>query len=194
MDDSKNKKTDDDVNKVNKHLNKDKSKDLLESETVLSTSRRRRAFREKKIQPEDVVVDVVGIESDSVKPLTSSHYERRPGVNSSDKREVRRSYDRQFYGPLPSGRYDRQFQGSWGRGDSDYKRGDAWVSRYGDQNRERNGGRHGQPGNKSERYNGINSSFKVEKWKHDLFEEANKSPNQKNEEEQIAKVEALLSM
>ena len=33
---------------------------------------------------------------------------------------------------------------------------------------------------------------RVEKWKHDLFEEANKSPPRKNEEDQIAKVESLL--
>lgn len=31
------------------------------------------------------------------------------------------------------------------------------------------------------------------KWGHDLFEEANKSPARANEEEQIAKVEALLA-
>ncbi|MCL7040714.1 hypothetical protein MKW94_028783, partial [Papaver nudicaule] len=37
------------------------------------------------------------------------------------------------------------------------------------------------------------NSFKAEKWKHDLYDEANKSPTAKNEEEQIAKVQALLS-
>ncbi|XWS68132.1 hypothetical protein CRYUN_Cryun04dG0064200 [Craigia yunnanensis] len=34
---------------------------------------------------------------------------------------------------------------------------------------------------------------RVEKWKHDLFDEASKSPPRKNEEDQIAKVESLLS-
>ncbi|KAE8712917.1 putative Porin/voltage-dependent anion-selective channel protein [Hibiscus syriacus] len=33
---------------------------------------------------------------------------------------------------------------------------------------------------------------RVEKWKHDLFDEANKSPPRQNEEDQIAKVESLL--
>ncbi|XWS63006.1 hypothetical protein CRYUN_Cryun06bG0059400 [Craigia yunnanensis] len=33
----------------------------------------------------------------------------------------------------------------------------------------------------------------VEKWKHDLFDEADKSPPRKNEEDQIAKVESLLA-
>ncbi|XVF44985.1 hypothetical protein PTKIN_Ptkin02bG0169000 [Pterospermum kingtungense] len=34
---------------------------------------------------------------------------------------------------------------------------------------------------------------RVEKWKHDLFDEANKSPPRKNEDDQIAKVESLLA-
>ncbi|KAL6498368.1 hypothetical protein OROHE_026736 [Orobanche hederae] len=34
---------------------------------------------------------------------------------------------------------------------------------------------------------------RVEKWKHDLYDEANKSPNLKNEEDQISKIEALLA-
>lgn len=34
---------------------------------------------------------------------------------------------------------------------------------------------------------------RVEKWKHDLYDEANKSPPPKNEEDQISKIEALLS-
>ncbi|KAK1417555.1 hypothetical protein QVD17_26684 [Tagetes erecta] len=37
------------------------------------------------------------------------------------------------------------------------------------------------------------SGGRVEKWKHDLYDEANKSPTSKNEEDQIAKVEALLA-
>ncbi|GLJ30829.1 hypothetical protein SUGI_0612260 [Cryptomeria japonica] len=36
-------------------------------------------------------------------------------------------------------------------------------------------------------------AFTGEKWKHDLFDEANRSPPLKNEEEQIAKIELLLS-
>ena len=34
---------------------------------------------------------------------------------------------------------------------------------------------------------------RAEKWKHDMFGEANRSPTTKNEEDQIAKVEALLA-
>lgn len=38
-----------------------------------------------------------------------------------------------------------------------------------------------------------NNNTKVEKWKHDLFDEANRSPSPKNEEDKIAKIEALLA-
>ncbi|EYU39066.1 hypothetical protein MIMGU_mgv1a012397mg [Erythranthe guttata] len=36
------------------------------------------------------------------------------------------------------------------------------------------------------------SGARVEKWKHDLYHEANRSPTPKNEEDQISKIEALL--
>lgn len=38
------------------------------------------------------------------------------------------------------------------------------------------------------------SGARVEKWKHDLYDEANRSPTPKNEEDPVAKVEALLSL
>ncbi|KAK2974477.1 hypothetical protein RJ640_018642 [Escallonia rubra] len=48
-----------------------------------------------------------------------------------------------------------------------------------------------------ERHNGRQDyrpgGSRVDKWKHDLFDEANRSPPPKTEEDQIAKVEALLS-
>ncbi|GFY95510.1 hypothetical protein Acr_10g0008950 [Actinidia rufa] len=49
-----------------------------------------------------------------------------------------------------------------------------------------------------ERFNGTRGyrpggGVRVEKWKHDLFEEGNRSPTPKKEEDQIAKVEALLA-
>lgn len=50
----------------------------------------------------------------------------------------------------------------------------------------------------SERFNPRQGYYRtdggrVEKWKHDLYDEANKSPNPKNEEDQISKIEALLA-
>ncbi|KAF5733205.1 hypothetical protein HS088_TW17G00745 [Tripterygium wilfordii] len=52
-----------------------------------------------------------------------------------------------------------------------------------DRGRDRYGGKQGYH----------SSNGRVEKWKHDLFHEANRSPTLKNEENQIAKVEALLA-
>eukprot|EP00249_Psilotum_nudum_P015542 c25383_g1_i1 orf=306-1370(+) len=40
---------------------------------------------------------------------------------------------------------------------------------------------------------GSQSNQVVEKWKHDMFDEANRSPTPKNEEDHIAKIEALLA-
>ncbi|KAI7733884.1 hypothetical protein M8C21_013940 [Ambrosia artemisiifolia] len=68
--------------------------------------------------------------------------------------------------------------------------------------------RYGDGGNRGGVGNGFGGSFRgrdrfnerqrqaggrVEKWKHDLYDEANKSPTKKKEEDQIAKVEALLA-
>ncbi|GAB4853428.1 hypothetical protein Ancab_017619 [Ancistrocladus abbreviatus] len=48
-----------------------------------------------------------------------------------------------------------------------------------------------------DRYNGRqgyrSGGVRVEKWKHDLFDEANRSPSPKKEEDPVAKVEALLA-
>ncbi|XP_024980567.1 hepatoma-derived growth factor-related protein 2 isoform X1 [Cynara cardunculus var. scolymus] len=66
------------------------------------------------------------------------------------------------------------------------------------QSRDRYGGGGGGFGGSNrgrDRFNGRQgqSGGRVEKWKHDLYDEANKSPTSKNEEDQIAKVEALLA-
>lgn len=37
------------------------------------------------------------------------------------------------------------------------------------------------------------SKTRIEKWKHDLYQEVDKDPTPKNEDEQIAKLEALLA-
>ncbi|KAK4793667.1 hypothetical protein SAY86_024102 [Trapa natans] len=39
----------------------------------------------------------------------------------------------------------------------------------------------------------VNNNTKVEKWKHDLLDEANRSSSPKNEEDRIAKIEVLLA-
>ncbi|KAE8708442.1 putative Porin/voltage-dependent anion-selective channel protein [Hibiscus syriacus] len=70
------------------------------------------------------------------------------------------------------------------------------VPRGGFVSHERHGGGGGSIFNGRDRFSGRqgyrSSGPRVEKWKHDLFDEANKSPPRQNEEDQIAKVESLL--
>ncbi|KAI3903313.1 hypothetical protein MKW98_031967 [Papaver atlanticum] len=93
------------------------------------------------------------------------------------------------------------------RGDRSYRELDRAVphnrSGFPSRERERYGGSRGgyrgrdglneRHGERNE-YRSRPTSFRAEKWKHDLYDEANKSPSQKNEEDQIAKVEALLAL
>lgn len=56
----------------------------------------------------------------------------------------------------------------------------------------------GERSNANSRYRGgdglsARQGGRVEKWKHDLFDEANKSPPRKNEDDQLSKIEALLT-
>ncbi|XP_051132870.1 uncharacterized protein LOC127252641 [Andrographis paniculata] len=83
----------------------------------------------------------------------------------------------------------------------------GYVSRHSERQRDLNMGRsrsfssrdRSDPGN---RYRGSSGSGyhnhrapvgRVEKWKHDLYDEANKSPSPKKDEDQISKIEALLA-
>lgn len=70
------------------------------------------------------------------------------------------------------------------------------VPRGGFSSHERHGHGAGSNFRGGDRFSGrqgyISGGTRVEKWTHDLFEEANKSPPRKNEEDQIAKVESLL--
>ncbi|URE11848.1 hypothetical protein MUK42_05534 [Musa troglodytarum] len=73
------------------------------------------------------------------------------------------------------------------------------MRRAGDQSREMHDGRDMRgwarfTGRYGERNMYRQSGFQAEKLKHYLFDEANRSPTPKNEEEQIAKVEVLLSL
>ncbi|CAI9769164.1 unnamed protein product [Fraxinus pennsylvanica] len=78
-------------------------------------------------------------------------------------------------------------------GEREAQRGEAWR---GNSSRDRNGasssysGRDRLGGRQGYRSTGGH----VDKWKHDLYEESNRSPTPKNEEDQIAKIEALLAL
>lgn len=135
--------------------------------------RKRPAFREKKIP-----VETENSNKSAVDPARPSHSDHP--MSLSERREQR---DRN---PRHLDRSDRPAAGD---------RGEA--HRGGPPARERFGGSSGGSYRGRERFSGRQSyrpsGTRGEKWKHDLFDEANKSPTAKNEEDQIAKVEALLA-
>lgn len=144
--------------------------------------RKRPAFREKKIP-----VDSENAEKATSEPARQGHSDRPTSVSErrdlvSERREER---DRN---PRHSDRYERPVLGD----KREPQRGSIMS-------RERYTGGGGGGGNYRgrERFSGRQgyrpSGTRVEKWKHDLYDEANRSPITKNEEDQIAKVEELLA-
>ncbi|XP_020575479.1 uncharacterized protein LOC110021361 [Phalaenopsis equestris] len=148
-----------------------------ELESGAPTLKKRPAFREKKV-PVEPETDTAATGSDKPKLPTSE-----PPDLAATKREERGG----FY-PRADDRRERRADGLYHRE----------IQRNAGQSRERYGAMRGR-GDRSNvvRYGTRDSNraggFEVDKWKHDLFDEANRSPPRKNEEEQIAKVEALLA-
>lgn len=132
--------------------------------------RNRPAFREKKIP-----VTTDNPDKAAVEPPTSSH-SGRP-VSISESREER------DHNPRHIDRSERPAAGN--RGDM-LRGGLPSRERYG-------GGNYRGSGRFSERQGHRPSGMQGEKWKHDLFDDANRSPTTKNEEDQIAKIERLLA-
>ncbi|KAG9440416.1 hypothetical protein H6P81_020581 [Aristolochia fimbriata] len=142
---------------------------FFELEAGVPRARKRPAFREKK--------DILEQGNAGAKREERAEYDQHgndkaKGDRPDDRsgRTVDRSFRRRdtFSGGFASrDRFDN------GRG---FRGRDSFNVRYGERNQNQNLG------------------FQVEKWKHDLFDEANQSPPPKNEEDQIAKVEALLSL
>ncbi|XP_057963773.1 uncharacterized protein LOC131154947 isoform X2 [Malania oleifera] len=149
--------------------------------------RKRPAFREKKIPVEAENADKALnelVKAGHANPATLG-VERREERMGSERREER-------------GRNHRHFD----RSEKPFARDRIYPNRGEPQagflSRERYGGGGGGGGSGyrgRERPSGRQGSRfgRVEKWKHDLFDEANRSPTPKNEEDQIAKVEALLA-
>nr|DAD41500.1 TPA_asm: hypothetical protein HUJ06_015823 [Nelumbo nucifera] len=145
-------------------------------------AKKRPAFREKKMPPDSG--------AEGIKPAESVRPSRpdRP-VSGSENREERggrhfRDMDRDER-PLTGDRaqpYRSEVQRSGIPPRERFSGGSGFRGR------DRYSGRHGEQ--KQYRHN----TYRVEKWKHDLFDEANRSPTPKNEEDQIAKVEALLAL
>ncbi|ESQ47928.1 hypothetical protein EUTSA_v10021227mg [Eutrema salsugineum] len=144
---------------------------LHESEdTQGALSRKRPAFREKKI-PEN----------------TGNDTDRKRAEEAKDTNlNSRRENERNWRSNMDSERHERPAAGRdrvWNRDDDQRGAGSRQSYRL---DRDRFS-RNGQSG-----FHGSGTRYE-KRWDHDLFEEANKSPAKANEEEQIAKVEALLA-
>lgn len=155
---------------------------FFELEAEKPPARKRPAFREHKVPAES--------ESAAGATALESRLPRHDQpVSGSSRREERGSYHSRGL-DKPERQFNRGDERNDRRGDvhrAGYQSRDRFGGR-GMRGRERFGGRYG------ERNTYRQGGFQVEKWKHDLFEEANRSPTPKNEEEQIAKVEALLAL
>ncbi|PON90545.1 Btz domain containing protein [Trema orientale] len=154
---------------------------FFEIETDAPPARKRPAFREKKILVDSELADraatVTSKSSNLERPAEESlkeergrsarHLDRSEKPFAGDRAPNRREPPR---GGFPS-RERYRGGGAGGDGNGNYRRRDGFS------------GGHGFHA----------SGTRVEKWKHDLYQEANRSPTPKNEEDQIAKVEALLA-
>lgn len=136
-------------------------------------SRKRRQFREEKL-PEDLdpVKNAALEPSNGPNPVIS---------NVGSERREERGRDRAYVRERSFSSRDRVEKAGFVSRDR-FSDGDN-GGRY--RGRDKFGGRQG--------YRSGGSGGRVEKWKHDLFDEANRSPTPKNEDDPVAKVEALLA-
>ncbi|KAM6558309.1 hypothetical protein CsatA_027548 [Cannabis sativa] len=144
-------------------------------------SRKRPSFREKKIQADFEQVDGAAPETAKLRYLDQPAKENRKEEQGHNTRYFDRN-EKALVGDGAAHRRETQKRGGFpsreryrGGGDDDvnYRRRDGLI------------------GGRSEFHGG--SDGHDNKWKHDLYQDANRSPTPKNEEDQIAKVEALLA-
>ncbi|KAL2324283.1 hypothetical protein Fmac_023341 [Flemingia macrophylla] len=144
----------------------------------LPTMRKRRAFREKKIPTDST--DANPPESVAVKSSNTDH-----PLERNERKEERSSNPHLLDRPEKQITEDRGLNKSEARRDGFSSRarygGSGGISNY--RGRDKFNGRQG--------YRPFTT--RVEKWKHDLYQEVNKDPIPKNEDDQIAKLEALLT-
>lgn len=160
-----------------------------EPEVAAPLARKRPAFRENKLLAKEPENTQSAAEA-AVEPAR----DERP-VSGSARTEGRGGY------PREQGSSERTFSGLENR--NGRRDGSSWrgeMHRPGYQPRERFGpggrgarGRDGYEGRYGDRNSYQFAGNPVERWKHDLYDEANRSPTPKNEEDQIAKIEALLA-
>lgn len=140
----------------------------LEAETL--PSRKRPAFREKKVLPEE------GDDGD-VKNGGGNH-----NIQEGEKSERRERRDDRK--DRAESRFSHQAEPP--------RRTFSSRDRFGNRNRFQR--RDSFSSRNYERNQIQKTNVHVEKWKHDLYDETNRSPPPKNEEDHIAKVEALLAL
>ncbi|KAL9267435.1 hypothetical protein AKJ16_DCAP14325 [Drosera capensis] len=155
-----------------------------DGESELPQAKKRRPFREEKLPNEPESTDKTVVHPNV--PAQTEH-----PTEGNERKEERRGHvadrserDRAYRGQRPfetRGRYERE------RTSNAY--GNRYSSGGGGAANGRYRGQDSYGGRQSYNSNGGN----VEKWKHDLFHEANRSPTPKEEEDPIAKVEALLA-
>ncbi|WCJ17968.1 cyclin-related [Euphorbia peplus] len=146
--------------------------------------RKRPAFREKKIP-----VDSENAEKAAPEPVKPNHSDRPMSFNERrGERDHNPHYSERHERPVGGDRKEAPRGGFLSR-----ERYGSGGERYGSGGGGGNGKQWGREGFSSNKQGYHPGGNRAEKWKHDLFNEANMSPTKKNEEDQIAKVEALLS-
>ncbi|XP_068655151.1 uncharacterized protein [Aristolochia californica] len=142
---------------------------FFELDAEVHRARKRLAFREKKDPPEQ---GNAGARREERGEYGQIGNDKAKGDRPDDRRvkTVDRPLRRRDTNSVGFASRDRLGNGGGFRGR------DRFSGRYGERNQNQRVG------------------FQVEKWKHDLFDEANRSSPPKNEEDQIAKVEALLAL
>ncbi|KAI3448185.1 hypothetical protein Pfo_004850 [Paulownia fortunei] len=135
--------------------------------------RKRPSFREQKIPADPEKTNKAA--SDLVMPNPQGH-----AVDSGRRDERGHSY-------RYSDKSERPFAG-----ERELNKAQRWSGNFSSRDRPSASSRYGGRDRFTARQGYRPTGGRVEKWKHDLYNEANRSPTPKNEEDQISKIEALL--
>ncbi|KAL0387081.1 UNVERIFIED_CONTAM: hypothetical protein Sradi_2589900 [Sesamum radiatum] len=137
-------------------------------------ARKRPSFREQKI-PAD--------------PEKTNKASTAPGMpNNQDHTLESGRCDEREHASRHSDKPERPFAG-----DRELNRAHSWRGNFSSRDRSGTNGRYRGRDRFMPRQSYLPTGGRVEKWKHDLYTEANRSPSPKNDEDQISKIEALLA-
>ncbi|XP_073143271.1 uncharacterized protein [Henckelia pumila] len=141
--------------------------------------RKRPSFSEQKITTADPEKEDKS--APSANPMLPNPEDRSA---KSEKREERVHHSR--YSDKPERPLARERESS---------KGEPWRGNFTSRDRHGSSGRYRGKDQFTARqgYRPLGDGGRVEKWKHDLYNETNRSPTPKNDEDQISKIEALLA-